>query len=316
MRAVQVMAPGKTEIIDIPTPQMAAGKVFTRTLLASICGSDWPVVTHDRGDVKYPMPPGMPGHEVVGVVEQSDAAGFEQGDIVLDVGYDGSFREFQVRGPEHLLKLPSDKPMDEMLMTQPLGAVVHGLRKWHATAMGKTVVVIGQGTIGQFWTALIKLQGATKLIGIDLEDNRLTLGRKMGTTHQVNSAKTDAVQAVLDLTGGEGADMVVEAVGSEKTYGWTAPMVRQGGSITFYGLPKKAVTPLDFVTLMRKDPILYTSIRGDKDADFAAARELIASGQVYVKPLLTHRMPIAQVYQAHELAESRADNVMKVILEF
>ncbi|MEK7217329.1 MAG: zinc-binding dehydrogenase [Chloroflexota bacterium] len=316
MRAVQVMAPGKTEIIDIPTPQMAAGKVFTRTLLASICGSDWPVVTHDRGDVKYPLAPGMPGHEVVAVVEQSDAPGFEQGDIVLDVGYDGSFREFQVREPEHLLKLPSDKPMDEMLMTQPLGAVIHGLRKWRTTVMGQTVVVIGQGTIGQFWTALIKMQGATRIIGLDLEDGRLALGRKMGATHQVNPSKSNAIEAVMDLTGGEGADMVVEAVGSETTYNWAAPMVRRGGSITFYGLPKKAVTPLDFVTLMRKDPTLYTSIRGEKDADFAAARELIASGRVYVKPLLTHRMPIAKVYQAHELAESRADNVMKVILEF
>ncbi len=316
MRAVQVMAPGKTEIIDIPTPQMAAGKVFTRTLLASICGSDWPVVTHDRGDMKYPLPPGLPGHEVVGVVEQSDAAGFEQGDIILDIGYDGAFREFQVRGPEHLLKLPKDRPMDEMLMSQPLGVVIHALRKWRTTVMGQTVVVIGQGTIGQFWTALVKMQGAAKIITLDLEDTRLTLGRKMGSTHQINPSKANAVEAVMGLTGGEGADMVVEAVGSETTYNWAAPMVRRGGSITFYGFPKKAVTPLDFVSLLRKDPTLYTSNKGEKDADFAAARELIASGQVYVKPLLTHRMPISQVYQAHELAESRADNVMKVVLEF
>lgn len=316
MRAVQIMAPGKAELIDMPTPKMAPGKVFTRTLLASICGSDWPIVTHDRGNMTYPLPPGLPGHEVVGVVEDSDTPGFAPGDVVLDIGYDGSFREFQLREPEHLLQLPKELPMDELLMSQPLGVVVHALRKWKASVVGQKVVVIGQGTIGQFWTALIKQQGASMIIALDLEDGRLTVGRKMGATHLINPAKADAVQSVLDLTGGEGADMVVEAVGHETTYGWLAPMVRMGGSVTIFGLPKKVPTAFDFMALMRRDPTLYTSNRGEKDADFAAARDLIVSGQVYVKPLLTHRMPIDRVYQAHELAESRADNVMKVVLEF
>ncbi len=315
MRAVQVIAPGKIELIDLPKPAMEKGKVLARTTLASICGSDWPGVLHGRGDLTYPMPPGRPGHEVVCVVEESDSPEFAPGDLVLDVGYDGSFREFQLRGPESIVKLPANREPEEMLMSQPLGVVMHAARKW-PSILGKSAVVIGQGTIGLLFTALLKNLGAGPIIALDLEDNRLTLGRKFGSDHQINTSRADAINAVMELTGGQGADMVVEAVGTEKTYDWCAPMVRKGGMVTFFGLPKKEPMSMHFVALMRKDPVLFTSNMGERDADFAVARDLIASGKVYARPLITHRFPLDQILPAHELAESRADNVIKILLEF
>ena len=315
MRAVQVIAPGRVELIDIPKPSMERGQVLTRTTLASICGSDWPAVLHGRADVEYPMPPGRPGHEVVSIVEDSDLPEFHPGDRVLDIGYDGAWREFQVREPGDVIKLPENPALEELLMSQPLGVVLHACRKW-PSVLGRSAVVIGQGTIGLFFTAILKMQGANPIITLDLEDDRLTLGRKIGATHTFNTAKVDPIAAVMGLTGGQGADMVVEAVGTEKTYNWCPPLLRTGGHITLFGIPKQIPTPFDFMALIRKDPIIFSSNKGERDADFTVARDLIASGQVYVRPLLSHRFPLSEVYRAHELAESRADGVIKILLEF
>ena len=102
------------------------------------------------------------------------------------------------------------------------------------------------------------MQGANPIITLDLEDDRLTLGRKIGATHTFNTAKVDPIAAVMGLTGGQGADMVVEAVGTEKTYNWCPPLLRTGGHITLFGIPKQIPTPFDFMALIRKDPIIFS----------------------------------------------------------
>ncbi|MBI2886336.1 MAG: zinc-binding dehydrogenase [Chloroflexi bacterium] len=315
MRAVQVVAPRRIELIDIPKPQMAPGQVLTRTALVSICGSDWPNAMLTRPEAEYPMEPGRPGHEIVGIVEESDAPGLRPGDWVLDIAYDGAFREFQVREPERLIPLPQERSLEELLMSQPLGVVLHGCHKW-PSVLGWSVAVIGQGTIGLFFTMMLKQLGAGPIIGLDLEDGRLALGRRMGATHSVNPAKDDPISAVMDLTGGQGVDMVVEAVGQELTYNLCVQLIRRSGYITWYGLAKKNPMLIDCLALFRKEPTIFMSSQGDKEKDFTFARDLILSGRVDVRPVLTHRMPVAQAQRAFELAESRADGVVKIVLEF
>ncbi|HLE79973.1 MAG TPA: zinc-binding dehydrogenase, partial [Dehalococcoidia bacterium] len=306
MRAIQVVAPRRIELIDVPKPEMAPGMVLTRTALVSICGSDWPIAMHTRPEAEYPMDPGRPGHEVVSVVEESDVPELRPGDRVLDIAYDGAFREFQVRDPERLIPLPKDRPLEELLMSQPLGVVLHACHKW-PSVLGWSVAVIGQGTIGLFFTMQLRMQGAGPIITLDLEDGRLALGKRLGATHTFNTVKEDPIAGVLDLTGGQGADMVVEAVGQELTYNLCAPLVRKGGYITLYGLAKKNPMLFDFLAVTRKEPTIITSIQGDKEKDFTLARDLIASGRVDVRPVITHHLTIEQVQHAFELAESRED---------
>lgn len=315
MRAIQVTAPRKIEMVDLPRPAMAPGKVLMRTAMVSICGSDWPQVLGNHPEEEYPKDAGWPGHEISGIVEESDSPEFKPGDRVLDVGYEGGFREFKVREPSQLVKLPSDRPIQEFLMSQPLGVVLHGAQRI-PNPLGKRIVVIGQGAIGLFFTAVLHMQGAHEIITMDLEETRLGVGAKMGATHPVNTAKMDPVEAVMELTGGEGADIVVEAVGQEFTFNLPGALVKNQGFILFFGLPKKNPMLFDFRSfLWPKEPTITNSSRG-YTPDFTLARDLIASRQIDVRPLMTHKLPITEVQKAFELAESRAEGAVKIAMEW
>lgn len=315
MRAFQLISPLKFQELDIPKPQLEKGSILTRTRFVSICGSDWYTVNHGRDYDTFPLPVGRPIHEVTEEVVESDDPDFQPGDRVLDVGYDGGLKEFHLRRAAQLVKLPNTPSLEELLMSQPLGVVLHAARKW-PSLLGKSAVVIGQGSIGQFFTAMLKMQGVSTLITVDLEEGRLITSQKMGATHTVNGSKQEAVQAVKDILGGAGPDMVVEACGQEATYNMAIDMAPKGGLMTFFGLPKYEKTSLKLTDLIRRDNVVYTSNQGERDADFALARDLIASGKVYVRPLITHKLPVGEIAQAFQLAESRADNAVKIVLEF
>ncbi len=313
MKAVLVTAPGTFEFIDMPAPQLEAGKVIIRPLFISICGSDWPTVNHGRDWIKFPLNPGQPGHEVVAEVVASDAPGFEVGDKVLDIGYSGSARELLMRSPAEVLKLPEKPSLEELVCAQPLGVVVRAAQRW-PSMLGKSACVIGQGAIGQFFTMLLQAQGAGPIITLDKEDGRLVTSKKMGATHTINVDKEDPIQAVKDLTGGKGADFVIEAVGTDATYNQIKDLVRMEGLVQFFGMPKKRGTDLFLWELMMRNPTVLMTQRGNPK-DFQMALDMIGNGKAYVKPLLTHKFGIHDIPAAFQMAESRADNAIKITME-
>lgn len=313
MKAVQVSAPGTFEFIDMPAPTMEAGKVLIRPQIISICGSDWPTVNHGRDWIPFPLNPGQPGHEVVAEVVDSDVPGLERGDMVLDIGYSGSARELLLRSPEEVIKLPSIPSAEELVCAQPFGVVLRAVQRW-PSMLGKSAVVIGQGAIGQFFTMMLKQQGAGPIIVTDLEDGRLMTSKKMGATQTINASKTDAVQAVKDLTGGKGADFVIEAVGTDATYNQVKDMVRMEGLVQCFGMPKARATGLWLWELMMRNPTVLMTQRGTYD-DFKLAVDQISSGKAYVKPLLSHKYSVREIATAFQMAESRADNCLKISME-
>ena len=315
MRAFQLVAPRKFEELDLPVPVMAKGRVLIRTACVSICGSDWYTVNHGREYDSFPLGVGFPIHEVAGIVVESDAPEFRPGDRALEIGYDGGLKEFHLRTPEQLVKLPAQGALEELLMSQPLGVVLHATRKW-PSMRGASAAVIGQGSIGQFFTAVLKMQGASTIIAIDKDDFRLGVSKEMGASHIVNAAGTDAVRAVKDILGGDAPEMVVEACGLEETFSMAVDLARREGMVTLFGLAKVKWLPFRMADLVRSSTTVYTSNRGERDADFALARDLIVGGSVRPGPLITHRLPVGEVLKAFELAESRADNALKIVLEF
>jgi len=313
MKAVQVTAPGKFEFIDMPEPALEAGKVLIRPLLISICGSDWPSVNHGRDWIPFPLNPGQPGHEVVAEVVASDTPDLQVGDKVLDIGYSGSARQLLLRSPQEVIKLPASPTAEELVCAQPFGVVLRAVQRW-PSVLGKTSVVIGQGAIGQFFTMMLKQQGAGPIITTDLEAGRLLTSQKMGATHTINASKTDAMQAVKDLTGGKGADFVIEAVGTDATYNQVKDMVRMEGLVQCFGMPKARATGLFLWELMMRNPTVLMTQRGNRP-DFQLAVDMIGNGSAYVKPLLTHTFGITEIAKAFEMAEHRTDNSIKIVME-
>jgi L-iditol 2-dehydrogenase len=307
---------------EIAVPEPTPGKVLVKTTLASICGSDLHIVYMGWNAYEFPLAHGYPGHEGIGEVVDSGGTGFEPGEIVLtvpNIWQSRCFAGYQLIDPQFLLRMPKDTPQSHLLMAQQLGTVVFGARKL-PPLLGKTVAVLGQGSVGLFHDFMLRRLGAHKIIGIEPVSQRLDAGRRMGIDHAIDVTGKRATDAVLDLTNGEGADVVIEAVGSVDTLNQTLQLVKPLGRVAVFGLPPTMErVPFDWDTFFRKRLDLHT-VFGAQDEPglpaFQLAVDFITKGEIDMGPFVTHQFPITRVQEAFDLAHSREDGALKVSLTF
>ena len=204
-------------------------------------------------------------------------------------------------------------------MAQQLGTVVFGTRKL-PTLVGKTVAVIGQGSVGLFHDFMLRKLGAHKIIGIEPVAERLQAGRNMGIDEAIDVTGDKATEAVMDLTSGEGADLVIEAVGSIDTLNQSLKLVKPFGKLAVFALPPTMEKiPFDWDTFFRKCVDMH-SVFGAQDEPglpaFQLAVDYIESKEIDMTPFVTHQFPISEVQNAFNLADSREDGALKVSLTF
>ena len=138
-------------------------------------------------------------------------------------------------------------------MAQQLGTVVFAARQHPWDVAGRTVAVIGQGSAGLFWTWSLKRAGAARVIVADRSPSRLAASASFGADVLVDARADDLTEAVMDLTGGEGADFVVEAVGRRETLLQSIGLCRTGGQLFWFGLPDtNDPVPIDFRLFFRR----------------------------------------------------------------
>ncbi len=306
----------------VPLPNPEHGKVLVRTSLASICGSDLHIVYMGWNAHEFPLPHGYPGHEGLGEVVDGGGTDFSPGDLVLtapNIWGSRTFAGYQLIDPQFLLKLPRDVPQKHLLMAQQLGTVVFGCRRL-PSLIGQTVVVVGQGSVGLFHDFMLRRLGAHRIIGIEPVPERLAAGRAMGLDEAVDVSGRRATDAVMDLTNGEGADLVIEAVGSVETLNQTLQLARPLGRIAVFGLPPTMErVPFDWDTFFRKRLDMHT-VFGAQDEPglpaFQIAVDFISRGDIDMAPFVTHTFPIDRVQEAFDLAHSKEDGALKVSLTF
>jgi len=322
MSAAVATALGQVRCVETAAPEPEQGKVLVRTRLASICGSDLHIAYMGWNVNEFPLPPGYPGHEGVGEVVDGGGTGFLPGELVLTaphVWLASTFAEYQLIGPESLLRLPDDVPLSHLLMAQQLGTVIFGCKTLPSLS-GKTVVVIGQGSAGLFHDFMLRRLGAGRIIAIEPVVERLAAGKRLGVDEAIDVSGPEATQAVMDLTEGQGADVVVEAVGSVETLNQALKLTRSLGRVAVFGLPPTMeMVPFDWDTFFRRRLTMHT-VRGAQEEpglpDFRLAVDLIKWGEIDVSPFLTHQFPISRVQEAFDLAHSREDGALKVSLTF
>ena len=306
----------------VPAPDPEPGKVLVRTRLASICGSDLHIVYMGWNVHEFPLPHGYPGHEGLGEVVDGGGTDFAPGDLVLtapNIWSSRTFAGYQLIEPHFLLKLPRDVPEKHLLMAQQLGTVVFGCRRL-PSLIGQTVVVVGQGSVGLFHDFMLRRLGAHRIIGIEPVPERLAAGRAMGLDEAVDVSGRRATEAVMDLTGGEGADLVIEAVGSVETLNQTLQLAKPLGRIAVFGLPPTMErVPFDWDTFFRKRLDMHT-VFGAQDEPglpaFQIAVDYISRGDIDMAPFVTHTLPIDRVQEAFDLAHTKEDGALKVSLTF
>ncbi|MFJ4903207.1 zinc-dependent alcohol dehydrogenase family protein [Streptomyces sp. NPDC088727] len=279
MRATVIHAPHDIRVQEVPDPAIQQPTdVVLRVLRACICGSDlWAY----RGESA--REPGQRiGHEFLGIVEEAGSGvnGFAVGDLVVapfvwsdgtcaycaeglttscpqggfwgSVGSDGGQGE-AVRVPfadGTLVKLPAAAASDDRLLTALL-ALSDVLGTGHHAAVGagvkpgSTVAVVGDGAVGLCGVMAAKRLGAERIIALGRHSARTDIARTFGATDVVAERGGAAVAAVRELLGGEGAQAVIEAVGTEQSMRTAVEITRDGGSIGYVGVPHGSGTGLD-----------------------------------------------------------------------
>ncbi len=322
MKAAVAVGPGKVECQQIPVPEIDGDEVLVKTLSASICGSDLHVIYMGWNVGEYPLPPGVPGHEGVGVVADEGSSGLSRGDLVLtapSIFTARVFADYQAIDSKYLLKLPAGPPLDHLLMAQQLGTVVYGCKRLPPVE-GKTAAIIGQGSVGLFHAFMLKRMGVARVIAIEPINARREAGLRMGADEAIDVTGRRATDAVLDLTRGQGADLVIEAVGSVSTLNQALNIVREQGHVCAFGLPESN-EPVSFEwdTFFRRR-VTMNAVFGAQDEpglpDFETALHMIGEGEIDVAPLTTHRFPLERVQEALDLAHNPADGALKVGLTF
>jgi L-iditol 2-dehydrogenase len=326
MKAARWVDVGRVVCAETPLPSAADGEILLRTAYASICGSD----LHSVFASAPPRPgiAGHPGHESVGEVVESRCPGFEPGDRVLTVPHFADGRcmaEYQALPGSACIRLPDTAPLSHLLMAQQLGTVVYALRRHPLDLIGKDAAVIGQGSAGAFFTFLLKRAGAARVLVSDKSPARLAYSQQLGADIALDAGAVDADtgdfrSAVLEATGGQGAGLVVEAVGSRETFPLSLELAADGATVVWFGLPEGAdAYPFSFHEFFRRRLTAYSTFdaQGEPGLEsFRYAVRLIADGAIDVTPLLSHVLPIAQVDEAFRIAHERTGNALKVSVKF
>ena len=318
MRAVEYAAPGRAALVTVPDPEPGPQDLVLRPTLLGICGSDLHFL-YDSPPASYPAKPGFSGHEcIASVMEAPVESGFHTGQRVLALAPDyDAFAEYLVARPASVIPVPEGIATAQALLAQQLGTVVFCCRKL-STVVDRHVVVVGQGPAGLLFTMMLQRMGAATVTGLDIVDHRLALARRLGATHTVHCEHADPVDAVHHHTGGAMADLVVEAVGKAETINLCARLVRSGGEVAIFGVPKHEHIPLMLEHFMRKNARIITSIFAQREAglrSFRLALALISSGRVDPSPLMSHQLPFADIVRGFSLAESKREGAVKVLLE-
>jgi threonine dehydrogenase-like Zn-dependent dehydrogenase len=318
MRAGQITGTRRLELIEIALPQIETGEMLVQLEVGSICGSDLPYFLFDTSHpalagASAPLPPMLSLHELVGVVAQSRSERFKEGDRILalpTIQHKG-LAEYFVSSNDRAVHLP-DGPARHLVVSQPLGTVVHACQKL-PELIGQTVVVLGQGPIGQLFTALLRHLGVERLIAVDLLSERLEVSTQMGATHTVRGDESETAEAVQTITEGKLADLVVEAVGKPETLNQAARLIRRNGTLLAFGVPHKTIYDFAFHEFFWNEGRLICSLGPTVD-DFSKAVDLISSGSIEVSPLATHTFPLSRAQEAFTLFADRKDGVIKVAL--
>ncbi|WP_327707790.1 alcohol dehydrogenase catalytic domain-containing protein [Streptomyces sp. NBC_00464] len=332
MRATFMYGPGDVRVENVPDPQIIdPTDAIVRITLACVCGSDLhPYHSMEKTDQGAPM-----GHEFLGVVEEtgSEVRGLKRGDFVVSpfafadntcpicrdgfhtacphggwygAGSVGGAQAEAIRVPQAdgtLVKIPTD--VDPALLPSLLALSDVYLTGYHAAHMGRVeagraVTVIGDGAVGLSAVLASRRMGAEKIILMGRHTSRTDLGKEWGATDVVAERGEEGIAKVLDLTGGEGSHIVLEAVGLMPAYEQAYGVVRPGGIISRVGVPQYEEAPVGFGSLFGKNagltggPAPVRAYLEPAIADVLAGR--IAPGRVFDAEVSLDR--VADAYKA------------------
>jgi threonine dehydrogenase-like Zn-dependent dehydrogenase len=352
MKAWVLGGPDEIFLRDKPTPVPARAEVLVRIDAVAICATDLEIIhSGSPASIQGGLPFNKdftPGHEYMGTVaalgpEVDEFAIGERVSVEIHAGCgqckrcrqgmytsclnygrpekghrangfttDGGFAEYAVNHINTLARVPDSMSDAEATLVVTAGTSMYGLTELGGLVAGESVVVIGPGPIGLLAVAVAKALGASPVILTGTRNKRLAIGQELGADRVVNINDEDAVDVVKQLTGGIGADYVIECAGTEATVDQAIHMANRGGKICLAAFPHAPVTT-DLAHLVKNNIYVY-GIRGEGRSATRRAMELMAEKRFDATRIHTHTFPLADLPTALRYARERVEDAIKVVI--
>ena len=327
---------------EVDRPDVGENEVLIEVKAAGVCGTD---LHFNHGT--FPPPPEVPvtmGHEYAGVVVETGekVEEIKEGDNVsahystscgdciycnqgldnlclnrMDLGYnagDGGFAEYALLPARNAFVMPEHIPMDQgaiigCAVTTPL----HAIKVRGAFKVGDRVAVYGLGGVGMHAVQWAKVLGASKVIGVDVMDYKLSMARAFGADVVVNAKEVDPAKAIYDATDGLGADLVVDCVAHENSIGQAMRSTGMAGRTVVVGFTGDKF-PVDIRNeLMMKESILTSSANHTRD-DHRLAIDYVATGKYDLSRSITHRMPFEELNEAIAMLDEKKGDPLRIVV--
>jgi len=323
------------KVENINVPEVGLGEILVKVRAATTCGTDVKIFQRGyvSGVIQYPT---VFGHEWAGdVVKVGEGVSWLKEGMRVRAGNSspclrckmcqkgnynlcedmmwlwGAYAEY-IKIPARIVTLntqeiPSNLTYEEASVTEPLACVLHGIEKAHVK-LGDAVAIIGAGPIGLLHIQTAKKMGAEKVVISDFIDERLEVAKELGADETVNAKREDPVEKIKRFTEGFGADVVVEAIGTPATWEQALRMVRKGGTVLEFGGCPPGTEITVGTELLHYGEVTVLGTFHATPAHFKKALNLIASGTVKAKPLITRHMKLDEIKDALEiLTTSKSD---------
>ena len=338
MKAIQISAPGELGVVDINTPVPGEDEVLLKIKYVGFCGSDLNTFLGKNPMVRLPI---IPGHEVGAVIEavgKSVPAGLEPGMSVtvnpytncgkcascrngkvnacrynetFGVQRDGTMCEYVAVPWTKVIPAIGLSPRDCALI-EPMSVGFHAVSRAQVTD-NDTVMVIGCGMIGLGAVVRAALRGAD-VIAVDVDDEKLALAARLGATHGINSKTEDVHARLMELTGGSGPDVVIEAVGSPVTYVMAVDEVAFTGRVVCIGYAKNEVAFQTKYFVQKELNICGSS--NALPADFRGVINLLKKGNFPTDRLISKVVKPELALQAMQEWIEAPGKIFRILVEF
>ena len=325
-------------IIEKDIPKINDDEVLLKVAASGICGSD--VIEWYRKD-KVPL---VLGHEVTGVIAEvgKKVKKYKKGDRICaahhvpcntckyclsghqtvcetlwTTNFDpGGFSEYlrlpKINVENGIYLLPDSVSFEEGTFTEPLACVVRGQRL-AGVKPADTAIVFGSGLSGLLHISLLRATGASKIIAVDINEKRLEYAKKFGADYIFN-ANNFAPEVIKDINEGFLSDIVILSTGADSAILQGLKSVRRGGTVLFFGAANDgAKLPISINEIFWRSEVTLLSSYAGSILDHRTALELISSGRINVKDMITDRFPIEDIVKGFELTAQARDS-LKVII--
>lgn len=338
MKAFVLDAPGNFRVTDVPMPASPGpDEVLLKIQVVGMCGSDLSTFSGRNPLVTFPR---IPGHEIAAIIAEAGSsvpAEFQPGTAVtmlpyfscgvcaacrqgrnnacrnnqtLGVQRDGALTEFLVAPWTKLRKAPG-LPLRTLAMVEPLTVGNHAVTRGRVQA-GDTVLVIGCGMVGLGAVAGAAFRRA-RVIAMDMDDAKLELARRAGAQHLLDARSESVVESLRELTGGDGPDVVIEAVGTPATFRMAVEVVAFAGRVVYIGYAKEPVSYETKLFVQKELDILGS--RNATPADFDEVIAMLGSGRFPVEESISLVVSLEQAGDALQRWSANPSSMRKIMVE-